>query len=209
MPRAEIWNRAQVRYMLTVYLLCSVSILQSTVPTILRQMYNVDEPPPTPTKSVYELLDITNDKLGVVDLIYDQLMEMKRWLMATFGGLRNQQCYVYETEYDGDRLSNPIFEGEGFIGTYTLDECWAHCATDFDSKGRPCVAIEWSDGGLTQSSTTTKDCALAWGCDYTEYWSGGSVYQMISTGLVTQPPPLSLISAILQSTINYSTVHVR
>jgi len=145
------------------------------------RVWEGDEPPTTPTKSVYELLDITNDKLGVVDLIYDQLMEMRKWLMKTFGGLQNQQCYVYETEYDGDRLDNPIFEGGGFIGTYTLDECWAHCETDFDSKGRPCVAIEWSDGGDAQSSSTTKSCALAWGCDYTEYWSGGSVYQMTTT----------------------------
>jgi hypothetical protein len=138
------------------------------------------EQPPTvsPTKSVYELLDITNDKLGVVDLIYDQLMEMRKWMMKTFGGPQNQQCYVYETEYDGDRLDNPIFEGGGFIGSSTLDECWAHCEVSTDSEERPCVAIEWSDGGDAQSSTTTKSCALAWGCDYTEYWGGGSVYQM-------------------------------
>jgi len=155
----------------------------AAVATISNLRVWAGEQPPTasPTKSVYELLDITNDKLGVVDLIYDQLMEMRKWLMKTFGGLQNQQCYVYETEYDGDRLDNPIFEGGGFIGTYTLDECWAHCETSTDSKGRPCVAIEWSDGGDAQSSSTTKSCALAWGCDYTEYWSGGSVYQMTTT----------------------------
>jgi len=98
--------------------------------------------------------------------------------VADLEQMSNQQCYVYETEYDGDKLHNPIFEGGGFIGSYTLDECWAHCETSTDSEGRPCVAIEWSDGGDAQSSTTTKKCALAWGCDYTKSWGGGSVYQM-------------------------------
>lgn len=56
----------------------------------------------------------------------------------------------------------------------------AECDTSFDSYERPCVAIEWSDGGIVQSSDTIKSCALAWGCDYTEYWSGGSVFKKIT-----------------------------
>jgi len=88
----------------------------------------------------------------------------------------NAQCYVEETEYSGDRLDNPIFEGGGHIGTMTLSDCKAQCASSTDSDGRPCVAIEWKDGGNAQSDSTTKKCALAWGCDYTTYWGGGSVY---------------------------------
>ena len=95
--------------------------------------------------------------------------------------LANEQCYVNEAEYDDDILHNPIFEGGGFIGNYTLAECLAHCDSSTDSKGRPCVAIEWSDGGEAQSSDTTKLCALAWGCDYTASWDGGSVYQIATT----------------------------
>jgi len=90
----------------------------------------------------------------------------------------NAQCYVEETVYSGDRLDNPIFEGGGFIGTMTLADCLDQCASRSDSKGRPCVAVEWSDGGNVQSDSTTKSCALAWGCDYTKYWSGGSVFPM-------------------------------
>jgi len=88
----------------------------------------------------------------------------------------NAQCYVEATEYSGDRLDNPIFEGGGFVGTMTLADCLDQCASSTDSRGRPCVAIEWSDGGNAQSESTTKSCALAWGCDYTKYWSGGSVF---------------------------------
>jgi len=88
----------------------------------------------------------------------------------------NAQCYVEETEYSGDRLDNPIFEGGGFIGTMTLSDCKSQCARRTDSKGRPCVAIEWSDGGKAQSDSTKKNCALAWACDYTTYWGGGSVF---------------------------------
>ena len=60
----------------------------------------------------------------------------------------NRQCIVREKEYSDDRLDNPIFEGGGFIGTMTLAECMSHCDLSQDSKGRPCVAIEWSDGGI-------------------------------------------------------------
>ena len=90
--------------------------------------------------------------------------------------IANAQCYTDEVEYDGDRLDNPIFEGGGFIGTMTLSECQAACDSRTDSNGRPCVAIEWSDGGNEQSDSTAKSCALAWACDWTESWSGGSVF---------------------------------
>ena len=94
--------------------------------------------------------------------------------------LANRQCIVYDTEYDGDRLDNPIFEGGGFIGTLTLADCMAHCDLSSDSKGRECVAIEWSDGGQLRSSSITKKCALVWGCDDTSNWGGGSVYQRLA-----------------------------
>lgn len=72
----------------------------------------------------------------------------------------NAQCFVDEIEYDGDRTDNPIFEGGGFIGTMTLAQCKSECTSRTDSKGRPCVAIEWSDGGSTQSDSTTKSCGI-------------------------------------------------
>ena len=90
--------------------------------------------------------------------------------------IANAQCHTDEVEYDGDRLDNPIFEGGGFIGTMTLSECQAACDSRTDSNGRPCVAIEWSDGGNEQSDSTAKSCALAWACDWTESWGGGSVF---------------------------------
>lgn len=90
--------------------------------------------------------------------------------------IANAQCYTDATEYSGDRLDNPIFEGGGFIGSLTLAACQKACDEETDTKGRPCVAIEWSDGGNAQSDSTTKSCALAWACDYIEYWSGGSVF---------------------------------
>ena len=71
-----------------------------------------------------------------------------------------KQCMVNETQYDGDSTGNPIFEGGGSIGTYTLSICKSFCSLRTDSYGRQCVAIEWSDGGQTLSSDSTADCAL-------------------------------------------------
>merc|ERR1719334_2887547 len=58
----------------------------------------------------------------------------------------------------------------------TLSECQAACDSRTDSNGRPCVAVEWSDGGNEQLDSTAKSCALAWACDWTESCSGGSVF---------------------------------
>jgi len=84
----------------------------------------------------------------------------------------NAQCFVEATQFEGDVDHNPLWWG----GTMTLAECKSQCASSTDSNGRPCVAIEWGDGGVVQSDSTEKSCAFAWGCDYTEYWSGGSVF---------------------------------
>merc|ERR1712072_109454 len=70
--------------------------------------------------------------------------------------------------------ANPIFNGGGFAATNTLAQCQQLCR---DTNG--CDAIEWSDQGSTFSDSTTKLCALAWGCsDVTNHWNGGSVYRM-------------------------------
>ena len=90
--------------------------------------------------------------------------------------IANAQCYVDSKEFNDDRVNNPIFEGGGFIGTLTLAECQAACDSRTDSRGRPCVAIEWRDGGNEQSESSAKPCALAWGCDGTKHWGGGSVF---------------------------------
>merc|ERR1719295_1495466 len=58
----------------------------------------------------------------------------------------------------------------------TLAQCQKKCTKKTDSKGRPCVAIEWKDKGEAQKDSKQKQCALVWGCDYTVYWSGGSVF---------------------------------
>ena len=93
--------------------------------------------------------------------------------------LAKKQCVV-------GKDNNPIFGGKA-IGTMTLNECKARCNTDKDSKGRPCVAIEWADGGKALSSTTKKGCALAWGCDSTKGWNGGSVFKRLESAAYTAP----------------------
>lgn len=99
--------------------------------------------------------------------------------------MAERQCHVHHTEYDGDRADNPMFLNHDWSETFTLAECQALCDSSSDSHGRPCVAIEWSDGGNAQSSGTRKQCALAWGCDYTESWGGGSVFMKSTDGSVT------------------------
>lgn len=89
----------------------------------------------------------------------------------------NQQCYVNETIYEDDRLDNPVFDGEGYYDLLTLDDCMAKCNIQYDLYGRPCEAVEWSDFGNAQPNNSMKLCALAWGCDYTVYWFGGSVFK--------------------------------
>jgi hypothetical protein len=87
------------------------------------------------------------------------------------------QCFTHETPYDGDRRDNPIFNGGGFIegSPMTGSECEARCNSDHDPHGRPCVAFEHSSQNYDESA----NCALAWGCDYTESWNGGAVYMRI------------------------------
>jgi len=85
----------------------------------------------------------------------------------------NAQCYVEEKEYSDDIENNPVFE---YSDELTLAQCQSKCAKKTDSKGRPCVAIEWKDGGEAQKDSKKKQCALAWGCDYTGHWKDGSVF---------------------------------
>lgn len=99
--------------------------------------------------------------------------------------MAQRQCYVHHTEYDGDSVSNPMFLNHDWSETFTLSECQALCDSSSDSHGRPCVAIEWSDGGNVQSTGTRKQCGLAWGCDYTESWGGGSVFMKSTDGAVS------------------------
>ena len=92
--------------------------------------------------------------------------------------LAKQQCVVGN---DG----NPIFGGS----TSTLAECLERCDTEKDSKGRACVAIEWTDGGKVQPTTTKKGCALAWGCDSTVDWTGGSVFKRMDSAAALPVTP--------------------
>ena len=64
--------------------------------------------------------------------------------------IASSQCTVETREYDGDLLHNPVFEGGGFIGQLTLEDYKTRCVNT-DSKGRSCVAIEWSDGGQVRA----------------------------------------------------------
>jgi hypothetical protein len=84
------------------------------------------------------------------------------------------QCISSSTPYSGDRTNNPIFGGGGFVGTMTADECGLLCddVGNVDSHGRPCVAYEHS----SQNSAAVASCALAWACDSTSHWGGGSTY---------------------------------
>jgi len=86
----------------------------------------------------------------------------------------SSQCYVNSIQHSGDRIDNPIFNGGGFIGSYTGPECAAFCddLSNTDEQGRTCVAFEHS----SQDYNAVASCALAWGCDYTKSWSGGNTY---------------------------------
>lgn len=81
-----------------------------------------------------------------------------------------------QKQFDDDDVASPIWVG---YEQQTLQECMAKCENEVDSRGRPCVAIEWSDEGQVPDSIddTKKPCALAWGCDYLEPRTGGSVYK--------------------------------
>jgi len=89
---------------------------------------------------------------------------------------------VNSIQHSGDRLDNPIFNGGGFIGSVTGSECAAKCddPSNKDKHGRTCVAFEHS----SQDYNAVASCALAWGCDYTRYWSGGKTY-------IRNPPTFS------------------
>jgi len=93
---------------------------------------------------------------------------------AAFVKHGHSQCVSNNAPFDGDRLDNPIFGGGGFIGKMTGAECEAQCIdpTNVDEHGRPCVAFEHSHSQYT----AVANCALAWACDYTKAWSGGTVY---------------------------------
>jgi hypothetical protein len=105
---------------------------------------------------------------------------------AAAGGIperqSDQQCYTTEDNRlaadSSHRNDNPIFEGGGFHGVFTLQDCADLCwhTQTLDSHGRRCVAFEWSDGGDEQSDETTRNCAMAWSCTHTRYWGGGSVF---------------------------------
>ena len=82
------------------------------------------------------------------------------------------QCYSNAVEFEGDRLDNPVWS----VGDQTLSQCKAMCSTQRDELDRPCVAIEYKDGGQNLPATEKRNCNMAWACDYTESWSGGSVY---------------------------------
>merc|ERR1719229_1874065 len=92
----------------------------------------------------------------------------------------NKQCHADRIQYGGDDTDNPIW----FAGHFTLADCMAACDIGTDGHGRPCVAIEWSDGGGNPSAGVTEDCALAWACDSLASWNkhwfwktgGGSVF---------------------------------
>merc|ERR1712137_750135 len=104
-----------------------------------------------------------------------------------YTGHATSQCYVNSIQHSGDRLDNPIFNGGGFIGSVTGSECAAKCddPSNKDRHGRTCVAFEHS----SQDYNAVASCALAWGCDYTRYWSGGKTYirktQLQYTGYAT------------------------
>merc|ERR1719412_1862470 len=73
---------------------------------------------------------------------------------------------------EGDLWHNPIWHK----GPTTLDECSRRCDREKDHRGRRCVAFEWRDGGDPHGPEEKRDCALAWTCDITNPWTGGSVY---------------------------------
>jgi len=91
----------------------------------------------------------------------------------------NAQCYTNNVQFDGDRLDNPLWSDDK--GVRTLSDCLLDCSLTSDANDRPCMAIEWSDGGSSLSSTESRACAFAWACDYTEVWGGGSVFVLPTT----------------------------
>jgi len=98
----------------------------------------------------------------------------KKWCQDT-----KSQCFVTRKRYRYDRLDNPMFNGGGFWSTATtMEQCARECANprNVDPKGRRCVAFEFSIPSKTNLHSRSR-CAFAWGCDYTKYWSGGSVWK--------------------------------
>ena len=92
--------------------------------------------------------------------------------------LPQKECHSNTTQYDGDTLDNPLFGQETGL---TLDECMTKCEETVDEYGRPCVAIEWKDGGEEQLANYTAKCNLAWGCDKTMDFGGNSVFMKLGT----------------------------
>jgi len=86
------------------------------------------------------------------------------------------QCYANTAPFDGDRLDNPMI---GMIGQMTGTECKAQCndPSNVDEHGRECVAFEHK----SQNYDAVANCALAWACDYTEQWNGGTTYIRANT----------------------------
>ena len=86
----------------------------------------------------------------------------------------NAQCHadIDAIEFEGDSVSNPVWN----VGSQTLSQCKELCSIGIDEHGRPCVAIEWADEGGDVPAHETRNCNLAWACDNTPFWGGGSVY---------------------------------
>ena len=93
------------------------------------------------------------------------------------------KCQTYATHplfgMDGnviDDINNPTFN----VKTETLAECQTRCETAVDEAGRICVAVEWKDGGSSQSTDTERECLLVWACSKIYEWSEGSVYMRLA-----------------------------
>jgi len=108
------------------------------------------------------------------EVVTDEINSTKR----EWGGRKvRKQCYVDKKPYPDDLPGNPVFGGTGFAGSFTLGECKAECEKGLkDSRGRPCIGIEWSDRTLDWAADVKRNCALLWGCDTLAGNPSGSVY---------------------------------
>ena len=92
----------------------------------------------------------------------------------TYQSYPSSQCYTDKSAYAGDRADNPIFNGGGFVGIMTAEECKNMCddETMVDEHDRRCVAYEHS----SQDPTDVANCGLAWACETTRAWGTGATY---------------------------------
>lgn len=93
---------------------------------------------------------------------------------STYQSYPTSQCLTSSTPFAGDNSDNPIFGGGGSDGSMTAHDCQVMCddVNNVDSHGRRCVAFEHS----SQDPDVVASCALAWGCDSTSHWGGGTSY---------------------------------